>query len=81
MSKQINAIIVSAALVFGFSGVAHADAVKHRDHVAKAARPSPEALLRKLPDQNIYGMAIAKPRSSSCDNITCPGYSLIGIGF
>jgi hypothetical protein len=80
MSKQSHVIIVSAALVLGLSGIARADAVNHRNHAAKTARPSVEAMLRKLPDQNIYGMAIAKPQPS-CSDITCSGFALIGIGF
>jgi hypothetical protein len=80
MSKQSRVIIVSAALVLGFSGVARADVVNHRNHAAKTVRPTAEALLRELQDQNIYGMAIAKPQPS-CNDITCPGYALIGIGF
>ena len=80
MSKQSHVILASAALLVGLSGVARADAVHHRGQAAKTVRPTAEALLRKLPDQNIYGMAIAKPQSS-CNDISCSGYALIGIGF
>jgi hypothetical protein len=79
MSKQ-SRIILSASLLVGLSGLAHADTVHHRSQAARAMHPTAEALLRKLPDQNVYGMAIAKPQSS-CSDITCPGYALIGIGF
>jgi hypothetical protein len=79
MNKQSHAIILSAALVFGLSSLAHADSAKHRNHVAKPA-PTTEALLRKLTDQNVYGMAITKPQSG-CDDIRCPGFTLVGIGF
>jgi hypothetical protein len=80
MSKQSRVIVVSTALLIGFSGIAQADAVHHRGQAARTVRPSAEAILRKLPDQNVYGMAITKTQSS-CNDITCPGYSLIGIGF
>ena len=80
MRNQSRVIVVSTALLIGFSGIAQAGAVHHRDQAARTIPPSAETILRKLPDQNIYGMAIAKPRSS-CNDITCPGYALIGIGF
>jgi hypothetical protein len=80
MSKQSRVIVVSTALLIGFSGIAQAGAPYHRDQAARTARPSVEAILHKLPDQNVYGMAIAKSQSS-CSDITCPGFVLVGIGF
>jgi hypothetical protein len=84
MSKQSRVIIASTALLVGLSGIAQAAAVHHRGQTARMDRPTAEALLRKLPDQNIYGMAIANPQSSpqaNCSDITCPGFALVGIGF
>jgi uncharacterized membrane protein len=79
MSRQIGVIIVSAALLAGLSGIAQADdAVHHRGQAARAAAPGAEAILRKLPDQRITGLAVAKPQSG-CSNIACAGYS--GVGF
>ena len=80
MSKQSRVVIVSAALVAALSGIAQAGTVHHRSPGASAMRPSVEAILHRLPDQNIYGMAIEKPQTS-CVDITCPGFALIGIGF
>jgi hypothetical protein len=80
MSKHNRVVIVSAALVAACSGIAQAGTVHHRGPAARTIQPSVEAILHKLPDQNIYGMAIAKPQPS-CSDITCPGYGLIGIGF
>jgi hypothetical protein len=79
MSRKIGVIIVSAALLVGWSGIAQADdAAHHRGQAARAAAPAAEANLRKLPGQSILGLAVAKPQSS-CNNITCAGYA--GVGF
>jgi hypothetical protein len=80
MSKHNRIVIVSVALVAAFSGIAQAGTVHHRGPAARTIQPSVEAILHKLPDQNVYGMAIAKPQAS-CSDITCPGFSLVGIGF
>ena len=80
MSTQSRVIIVSAALLVGLSGLAQAAAVHHRSQATRMIHPTAEAILHSLPDQNIYGMAIAKPQPI-CNDITCAGYGLVGIGF
>jgi hypothetical protein len=87
MSKRSSVIIVSVAILAGLSGIAQADNSQHRGQAVKAVRPISEATLRKLQDQNIYGMAVARPDlvvatpRPQCSDMTCPGFALIGIGF
>ena len=79
MTRQTGVTIVSAAILVGLSGIAQADdAAHHRGQAARAAAPAAEATMRKLPDQGVSRLAVAKPQSS-CSNITCAGYS--GVGF
>jgi hypothetical protein len=80
MSKQSLVIVISATLLAGLSGIARADTVKHPSQTAKMSHPVNEATLRKVKEQHVYGMAIPEPKSS-CADITCEGYVLIGIGF
>jgi hypothetical protein len=79
-SKKSCAIILSVAFIVGLSGIARADAVHHRNQTAKVTPPTTEAILRKIQGQNVYGMAVVKPQPT-CNDITCPGYALVGIGF
>ncbi len=78
MYTQNRAIFVSIALLVAFSGIARAG-TGHQQRSQAAIIPAAQAILHKLPDQNIFGMAIPKPQR--CDDLTCPGYTLIGIGF
>ena len=65
------------------SGIARADALQRPSQTtqtAKMSHPVNQATLRRVNEQHVFGMAIAKPQPV-CADITCDGYALIGIGF
>jgi hypothetical protein len=83
MRKQTLALIASAAFLASLQGIAGAQTVKHRSPSAKLPGTVSEAALRKLKEQNVYGLALANSSAAAprCDDITCPGFALVGIGF
>jgi hypothetical protein len=82
MRKQTLALIASAVFLASLQGIASAQTVQHRGPSAKLPSSISEAL-RKLKEQNVYGLALANQSAPAprCVDITCPGFALIGIGF